>query len=311
MVCAIVPSTVTILIQDLYMNKYIEIIKTISQNKYAKLYIAIIIKAINRIPLEGYAEKHHIVPKSFRMGGETDKENIAVVTAREHFLLHYLLCKMETPYQLSMTSAFGKMNCDRHGKRYVNSRLYEYYRKNIGKLLSENNTGKITVKKNNNTKFIVKKDLEKYINAGWVLGQYSTEETREARVQANKKRSGFIWIHNDTTSMHIRSDELDTYISSGWIRGRGKHANVNSTNNNIELLIKHNKERALTTKRMINEKTKQIKYVKLDEVENYINNGWTFKIIRHAVGKKWYNDGINEYMIFPNEALDHYKLGRK
>lgn len=293
------------------MNKYIDIIENMCNNKYSKLYLKIIRNAIYRKNIDGYTEKHHIVPKSFRMGGETDKENIAVVTAREHFLLHYLLCKMKTPYQLSMASAFGKMNCDPHGNRYVNSRLYEYYRKNIGKLLSENNTGKITIKKNNNTKFINKKDLEKYIKEGWVLGQYSTEETREARVQANKKRSGFIWIHNDKTSMQIRKNELDTYILSGWIRGRGKHANVNSANNNIELLIKNNKERALTTKRMINEKTKQIKYVKSDEVENYINNGWTFKIVSHAVGKKWYNDGINEYMIFPNEKLDHYKLGRK
>lgn len=309
--CAIVPSTVTILIRDLYMNKYIDIIKTISQNKYAKLYIAIVTNAINRNSPEGYTEKHHIVPKSFRMGGETDKENIVVVTAREHFLLHYLLCKMKTPYQLSMASAFGKMNCDRHGKRYVNAKLYEYYRKNIGKLISENNTGKVSVMKNNITKFINKEETNMYISDGWVLGQYSTEETRASRVQANIKRSGFIWIHNAKTSMQIRKDELDTYISSGWSRGRGKHANVNTANNNIELLIKHNKERALTTKRMINEKTNQIKYVKLDEVENYINNGWTFKIVSHAVGKKWYNDGINEYMIFPNEALGHYKLGRK
>ena len=55
---------------------------------------------------------------------------------------------MKTPYQLSMASAFGKMNCDRHGKRYVNIKGYmNIIEKNIGKLLSENNTGKITVRK--------------------------------------------------------------------------------------------------------------------------------------------------------------------
>lgn len=292
------------------MNKYIDIIKTISQNKYAKLYIAIVTNAINRNSPEGYTEKHHIVPKSFRMGGETDKENIVVVTAREHFLLHYLLCKMKTPYQLSMASAFGKMNCDRHGKRYVNAKLYEYYRKNIGKLLSENNTGKITVKKNNNTKFIVKKDLEKYISDGWVLGQYSTEETREARVQANKKRSGFIWIHNDTTSMHIRSDELNTYILSGWIRGRGKHVIMNTKGlKSINKNIASQKIAKTKTRMKLND---IIKYIENELVDEYISDGWSIDKMPYHKGKKCYNNGKENFLLYPSDIVGRtdLQLGR-
>lgn len=48
------------------------------------------IKTLNR--KLGYSEKHHIVPKC--LGGSDDKFNLVVLTAREHFLAHYLLTKI-------------------------------------------------------------------------------------------------------------------------------------------------------------------------------------------------------------------------
>lgn len=61
------------------------------QNKYTKVYYRIIDNARNRIP-QGYVEKHHIMPKS--LGGSNNPENIAKLTAREHFICHRLLVKM-------------------------------------------------------------------------------------------------------------------------------------------------------------------------------------------------------------------------
>lgn len=44
----------------------------------------------NRERIDGqYYERHHIVMKS--MGGEDSEENIVYLTAREHFIAHWLL----------------------------------------------------------------------------------------------------------------------------------------------------------------------------------------------------------------------------
>ena len=40
----------------------------------------------------GYTEKHHIIPRS--MGGSDEPSNLTVLTGREHFLAHMLLCEM-------------------------------------------------------------------------------------------------------------------------------------------------------------------------------------------------------------------------
>lgn len=63
-------------------------------NKYRKWYFTIIHKASQqkRSRKQGYFEKHHIVPKS--LGGSNEKENLVLLTAREHFVCHLLLTHM-------------------------------------------------------------------------------------------------------------------------------------------------------------------------------------------------------------------------
>lgn len=55
---------------------------------YKRIYNQIVERAKNR-ELEGYKERHHIVPKC--LGGSNDKENIVKLTAKEHFICHRLL----------------------------------------------------------------------------------------------------------------------------------------------------------------------------------------------------------------------------
>ena len=55
---------------------------------YEKIHNQLIDRAKNRI-LEGYKERHHIIPKC--MGGTDDKDNLIDLTAREHFIIHKLL----------------------------------------------------------------------------------------------------------------------------------------------------------------------------------------------------------------------------
>lgn len=60
---------------------------------YQKLHDSIIIRAQSRtLPSDIYIEKHHIIPKS--MGGSNSKDNLVKLTAREHYIIHWLLYKI-------------------------------------------------------------------------------------------------------------------------------------------------------------------------------------------------------------------------
>lgn len=94
---------------------YINIVKNISlPNKYTKWYVNTCEnaqkRAINRKDAKsilGDTEKHHILPKSFNMGGEKDELNFAYLSIREHFICHLLLTKMfsSKKYNIKMVHA--------------------------------------------------------------------------------------------------------------------------------------------------------------------------------------------------------------
>jgi len=102
-------------------------------NKYKKWYDMIIDNAKNR-EIEGYKERHHIIPKC--MGGSNEKDNLINLTAREHFICHWLLtkCVTNTFYQKKMLNALGKfVQESSKQQRNLNSRQYEIARKAISK----------------------------------------------------------------------------------------------------------------------------------------------------------------------------------
>ena len=98
---------------------------------YKFVYENIIEKAKNRTEELEYYEKHHILPKS--LGGSNDENNLVKLTAREHFICHWLLVKMYQKGSLQrnkMLYAFWRMKShpNNNGQRYINSRAYEYFR---------------------------------------------------------------------------------------------------------------------------------------------------------------------------------------
>ena len=85
------------------------------------------IKALGKRELD-YQEIHHIFPVC--LGGKDEPDNLVALSAREHFLAHYLLTKIY-PNNYKLIDAFrmmGVINEDEQ-KRYINSRLYESKRK--------------------------------------------------------------------------------------------------------------------------------------------------------------------------------------
>lgn len=122
-----------------YQNKY--------QMDYQKIYNQIIEKAKNRI-LEGYKEKHHIIPKC--LGGNNDKENLVELTAKEHFLCHMLLCEIY-PYKNKLRHALFLMAIGKQKikeKYAISSRVYERLKFEYSQML----TGKLQTIETKNKK---------------------------------------------------------------------------------------------------------------------------------------------------------------
>lgn len=115
-----------------------------TDNKYTKLYYQIITPTLNR-ELNTYKELHHIIPRS--LGGTDDKDNLTYLTAREHFICHWLLVKMtEGQARSKMIYALQGMRAQNDSQqRYetkITSRVYEHYRIEHARIHSETMKGK-------------------------------------------------------------------------------------------------------------------------------------------------------------------------
>lgn len=91
---------------------------------YKKHYDKLIERSKARI-LEGYVEKHHILPKC--LGGTDDRENLAILTPEEHFLAHQLLIKIY-PGNRDLIYATQLMTTH-HTNARVNNKLFGWIRK--------------------------------------------------------------------------------------------------------------------------------------------------------------------------------------
>ena len=113
-------------------------------NKYTTWYKNITKNAKNR-SISGYTEKHHIIPKS--LGGSDSDSNIVKLTAREHFICHWLLTKTTTgTSRQKMIYALRVLRANNpHQQRYetkITSRVYENIKKEYSIIQSEKVAGK-------------------------------------------------------------------------------------------------------------------------------------------------------------------------
>jgi hypothetical protein len=107
-------------------------------NKYTRWYNQIVKQAQNRTT-EGYTERHHIQPRS--LGGADTADNLVNLTAREHFVCHWLLTKMTSGEdRYKMLNALRMMRAEKEGQQRYNtaitSRVYETIKKEYAELQS-------------------------------------------------------------------------------------------------------------------------------------------------------------------------------
>jgi hypothetical protein len=138
-------------------NRYITTLsENVLQNRYTSFYLQIITNALHRAnsraaanKILGYSEKHHILPKFFRLGGEKENDNFAYLTAREHYMCHLLLTRM-LPVNSNLYhkawAAFNPMCLNSTNQKRnleYNSRFYEKSKA----MMSESLKGKPSVRK--------------------------------------------------------------------------------------------------------------------------------------------------------------------
>ncbi len=107
-------------------------------NKYTVRYFSIIALAQSRNltsrklakQVLGYAEQHHIIPKSLQ--GSNKSDNLVYLTAKEHFVCHHLLTKMvaDIKHKAKMDKALDKMlhNNSTQQRYIINASQYQRIR---------------------------------------------------------------------------------------------------------------------------------------------------------------------------------------
>jgi len=164
---------------------------------YIKIYDNIIEKAKTR-KLEDYGEKHHIIPKC--LGGNNLEENLVKLSFREHFICHWLLCKIY-PNDMKILHAFSSMI----RVSQTNSKRWEY-------LTSRH--------------FEIVKRLHAPIIGKWNIGKKPWNKGLSGEKYLKHYKDGYIKLPNMTGYKWINDGQKQTKISSnveipeGWKRGR-------------------------------------------------------------------------------------------
>jgi len=169
-----------------------------SNSKYTDWYYSIIenAKTQERKKSKGnYFEAHHIIPHS--LGGTKSKDNIVLLTAREHFICHVLLTKMTSGKdKMRMSYAVYRLctpKSIKHADRY-SSKTYEKFRESLSKNISGANSCHYGVPKSEVTKSRIRETRQaKGYTTPEKNGMYKRNHTTEAKqkMSETKKTNNF------------------------------------------------------------------------------------------------------------------------
>ena len=163
----------------------------------------------------GYFEKHHIIPKC--LNGSDDKANLIKLTARQHFIAHYMLTKCY-PDNAKIHYALFAMSWNAEtNSRYLNSKHIAIAREAQAKATS----------------------IAKQGNTNW-LGKKHKTSSKKAIGKANKTRKAKFGYYNSFSDAerHRRSEEA----KARWVIYRiCKAQRPEAIMNMIQALV-HNKQ---------------------------------------------------------------------
>lgn len=161
-----------------------------------------------------YYEAHHILPKSLFPLWAKKKSNLVLLTAREHFFCHQLLCKIYPckEMQMAIVAFYTRPNADYK----IASREYEKLKK-LNAELSRNRMLGVkkkpeSVEKSANTRRGVKR-----IEEAKKLMSDKQKELWESGFYNNKIRKAGHWYTDGITNIYLNEGEQ---IPENYYRGR-------------------------------------------------------------------------------------------
>ncbi len=150
------------------------------ENKYYRWYLAL----VARDDTDLYTERHHKIPKA--LGGSKTSENIVRLSARKHFLAHWLLTKCTSgAHQQAMLWALACMSLDLSGKRSLSSWRYARARQAY-QLAARGRIAALSPEQR-------QAYSDRMLGKRYRLGQSPSSETREklsAASKGNKSKTG-------------------------------------------------------------------------------------------------------------------------
>jgi hypothetical protein len=157
---------------------------------YTKHYELLIARATRRGQFDGYCEIHHILPRC--LGGTDDKENLAILTAEEHYVAHQLLIKIY-PNTPKLVHACVFMRRNSQGKAPAN-KLYGWLKRRNSETVSKRMKGntinsgrKRTVEENLIRSESVKKFYSE--NPDYLTDLYKSRPSKKAKSSESYKKT--------------------------------------------------------------------------------------------------------------------------
>lgn len=166
---------------------------------YLRIYHELCKDAQQNPKLDSYKELHHIKPLC--MGGTDEKSNLVKLTAKQHFIAHWLLYKAyKTPKLAYAWYAMCRIGKGQSPRR-INSRYFKLAKENRARVLSENSKGS-----NNN-----------------FFGKHHSTDTR-ATLSRKAKQRGKIWTDEGRQSWienvaKKNNSELQKKVAASQFKG--------------------------------------------------------------------------------------------
>ena len=196
------------------MNIYLQQLVTLSlPNKYTKWYCEIIDRAIKRNATKDIA-RHHILPRSFNLGGEKDKVNIANLTNREHLICHKLLVRIVTgKFKSKMWYALWILTNTANSDVRITSRQYEIMRQKIAEIHSSR---------------VVTDETRRRLSislAGKGVGWHHSDQAKERIGDAFRGKPGRKWSDKEKAA-HSASHSGENHQNYGIPHSEQRKANI-------------------------------------------------------------------------------------
>lgn len=193
---------------------------------YEKIYKQLVSKAKLECRKKGngiYYERHHIVPKC--LGGNESKDNLVLLTAREHYVAHKLLCELYPDVDKLHFALWRMMNPQT--KNHIRSYNISSYEYNCRRQIHQGKIQKIGL--SNKGKQITDKQKQKIRDKRKL--QIITAETKRKISIANKGKK-----------KPTRTEEHCNNLSKSMIgknKGKPKPTRTEEHRNNLSLAHKN------------------------------------------------------------------------